>query len=131
MSNDYGSDFSAVGDLDPYLTFLDGDSEPQGLTEALARRFDTPRGGLFYDPSYGLALSQFLLDCVDPSVAEQAIVAEALKDERVARCKCLITINPDGSWKIQINPQDEAGKVYELVFLADSTKVSLLTQGQI
>lgn len=131
MSNDYGSDFSAVGDLDPYLTFLTGDNLPQALTEALARRFDTPRGGLFYDTSYGLSLSQFLLDCIDTGVAEQAIVGEALKDERVARCKCVITVNADSSWKIQINPQDEAGKVYELTFLADPTKVSLLTQGQI
>lgn len=131
MSNDYGSDFSAVEDLDPYLTFLDGDNLPQALTEAEARRFDVPRGGLFYDESYGLALSQFLLDCIDPGVAEQAIIGEALKDERVAKCKCAITVQPDGNWKIQINPQDEAGKEYELVFLADPSKVSLLTQRQI
>lgn len=129
--NDYGSDFSAVDDVDPYLTFLDGAGQPLALTQALARRFDTPRGGLFYDPSYGLALTQFLLDAMDPQVAEQAVIGEALKDERVARCKCRITVQTDGGWKIQINPQDESGKVYELVFLASTDKVSLLSTGTI
>lgn len=128
---DYGSDFSAVDDLDPYLSFLDNTSQPLALTQALARRFDCPRGGLFYDPAYGFALTQLLLDSMDPQVAEQAIIAEALKDERVAKCKCLITVQLDGSWKIQINPQDESGTVYDLTFLADSSKVSLLSTGTI
>jgi hypothetical protein len=131
MSNDYGSDFSAVEDVDPYLTFLDGALLPLALTEALARKFDVPRGGLFYDPAYGLSLSQFLLDSIDTQIAEQAIVGEALKDERVASCKALITVQPDGGWKIQINPKDEAGKEYELVFLAGPSKVSLLALGQV
>lgn len=127
---DYGSDFSALLDVDPALTFLDG-STGECLTEALARRFDTTRKALFYDESYGLNLSQFILDNMPSEVAEQAIVGEALKDERVAICKTKITTQLDGSWKVQINPQTEAGAEYALVFLADSSKVSLLSASQV
>jgi hypothetical protein len=123
---DYGSDFAGVTDLDPQMTALDGASG-KSLTQALARRFDCPRRGLFYDQTYGLALSQFVLDIIDPKVAEQAIISEALKDERVARCLCAITPQLDGSWKIQINPQTESGATYSLVFTASATNVTLIS----
>lgn len=126
MAIDYGSDFAGIEDVDAFLTVIPG-TNPLGMTQGLIRRFDTTRGALHYDESYGLLLSQFILDSMPPEVAESLVIAEALKDERCAKCLCRITVQVDGSWKIQINPQTEEGDEYELVFLADPTKVALLT----
>lgn len=128
---DYGSDFKGTEDLDPFLSCWDESEEESGLamTEALVIRFDTTRKALFYDETYGLNLAQFVLDNLDPQVAEQLVTTEGLKDERVAKCLCRITVQVDGSWKVQINPQTESGAEYKLVFLADSSKVSLLSSG--
>jgi hypothetical protein len=130
---DYGSDFKGTEDLDPFLSCWDESEEESALamTEAMIVRFDTTRKALFYDESYGLNLAQFVLDNLDPQVAEQLVVTEALKDERAARCLCKITVQVDGSWKIQINPKTESGAEYRLVFLADASKVSLLTNEQV
>lgn len=130
---DYGSDFKGTEDLDPYLSCWDESEEESALamTEDLICRYDTSRGALFYDESYGLNLAQFVLDNLDPSVAEQLVVTESLKDERCARCLCRITVQKDGSWKIQINPKTESGAEYKLVFLADASKVSLLINEQV
>lgn len=126
----YGSDLKGTEDLDAFLTFLDED-DPEVIAEAQVCRFDTARGALHYDESYGMILTQFILDNLPTEVAEQLIVSESLKDERVVKCLTKITVQKDGSWKVQINPVSEDGVEYELTFLADSSKASLLTSRQV
>ncbi len=129
MAN-YGSDLKGIDDLDAFLTFLE-DDDPTVLAEAQAVRFDTLRGALHYDPTYGFPLSQLVLDNLPKEVAEQLIVSESLKDERVVKCLVKITEQIDGSWKVQINPASDEGDTYELTFLASADKVSLLTAVQV
>jgi hypothetical protein len=128
---DYGSDFQGVEDVTPDLAVVGGEEDATAMTECLTRRFDTTRGALHYDESHGLNISQFILDSTEPAVAEMLIVGEAKKDERVAKCLCRITVQKDGGWKVQINPQTEAGIEYQLVFLANPNKVALLSSGQV
>lgn len=82
---DYGTDFDGVDDLHPSLREVSG---PLAVVQAIARRFMTPRGALFYDREYGFDLRAYV-NTSDPRVG--AIVsgaqAEAEKDERVARAQ--------------------------------------------
>ncbi len=58
----------------------------QVLLEALARRLSTPRGGLFYDLSYGFDIRQFLNARINEENKYKLIVGvelECLQDPRV------------------------------------------------
>jgi hypothetical protein len=61
----------------------------QNLAQAILRRWQTPRGGLFYDPNYGTDARDWVNAIVNPG--DQARLAgmledEAEKDERVQQC---------------------------------------------
>ena len=59
----------------------------RNLIDALRRRLETPRGGLFYDPDYGFDLRQYVQAAMDAALQfelESFIETECLKDERVA-----------------------------------------------
>lgn len=78
---DFGTDLSALPDLSFGLK-----SGRDNLAEAIARRLITPLGGLFYDPSYGLDLRQYLNEAITDEVRyeiETLVAAECEKDERV------------------------------------------------
>jgi hypothetical protein len=49
MATDYGTDISCYPDIDASFGVVSGFT----LIEDLARRLETPRGGLFYDSNYG------------------------------------------------------------------------------
>lgn len=83
MTVDLGSDISTFPDLDPAYAVRTG---PHIVAEAVARRYITPRGGLFYDLNYGYDLRQHLNSVITPGLAGRIAAqceAEALKDERV------------------------------------------------
>lgn len=123
-----GSDISGVEDLDPNLTFLEGEEEEKlAFTQAIARRFVTPQGGLWYKPTYGLDLRSFLADTIRPEIVEAAISAQARLDERCVNCSATITVQEDGNWKVDIFPVTEDGQEYQFTFLVTTEKVSLLT----
>lgn len=77
----YGSDFAGVEDLDPNLTVVEG---PAAVAVAVARRFLTPAGGLFYDRNFGFDVRR-LLNAPIRSIPELTfrLQAEARKDQRV------------------------------------------------
>lgn len=83
-----GQDFSVL----PELSFQ-VKSGLENLREALARRLMTPRGGLWYDASYGLDIRQFIGEAVDDGGYEIAalIEAELEGDERVLNATVTIT----------------------------------------
>jgi len=79
--DELGRDFSALPDLS-----LSVQSGARNLAEALARRLITPRGGLFYDPSYGTDIREFINSEDDDETRFEMttrISAEIDKDERV------------------------------------------------
>lgn len=86
---DLGIDFACIGDISPALTAVAGRT---ALIQAIARRFITPRGGLFYARDYGFDTRQFLSGVTSsPSVIAAGVVAEAEKDERVDQANAVVT----------------------------------------
>jgi hypothetical protein len=82
---EFGQDVSTFveGDLDPYFRPLAG---PRAVAEAVVRRWTTPTGGLFFDPSFGIDVREHLSRATTPSgtytLASQ-LAAQAEEDERV------------------------------------------------
>lgn len=97
MSN-YGSDVSTfvlndegVADLDPYFRVITGF---RVVAEAVARRWTSPKGSLWWDPDAGQDVRDRLNAKLDPSQVDElaaSLAAEAEKDERVQRCSVLVT----------------------------------------
>ncbi len=122
----YGSDFAGTEDLDFGLTFLEGDQEPLALSQAVARRFLTPRGGLFYAADYGLDIRLFLVDTIPLTMAQGLIAAEARKDERIVKADCTITVDENGAWIVAVHAFGDTDQDFTLTFLATPEKVILL-----
>jgi len=85
VANSLGTDIGTPGaaDLDPYFGLV---REGRCLVEAIARRLVTPRGSLFYAPSYGYDLRQGVNSDLDPAdlrEIEHAAAEECRADERV------------------------------------------------
>lgn len=83
MTLDLGVDLDLDEDLTEECAVTDG---VHLLSQALKRRWRTPRGMLLDDPNYGTDLTEYLNEDVDESVLAQMrsdIVGEAEKDERV------------------------------------------------
>src|SRR5207253_1177574 len=79
---DFGADLSALPDLDIRWPLQDG---RRNLAEAIARRLQTPRGGLFYAPDYGTDVRSWLNEVLtedDLFRVKMAVEAECEKDER-------------------------------------------------
>lgn len=84
-----GTDISCVDDVDPNLTPVSG---RLALAQAIARRWITDPGELFYAPDYGAGLRSYLNAAIDsPGAIAARLEAEARKDERVEACKVDVT----------------------------------------
>lgn len=78
---DHGTDLAGVSDLEITMREISG---RKALAHRIARRLQTPRGGLFYDPDFGYDLRQFVSGSVLPEgTIEASVENEALKDEGV------------------------------------------------
>lgn len=98
------------------------------VAEAIARRWQTPRGGLVDDPNYGFNLSDFISDDLSPAdIARMAkmAAAEAVKDERVVACDVDITLLPTGAMTVTGNVQTAQGP-FQLVVGVSQVTVALL-----
>jgi hypothetical protein len=133
MATTFGSDFAAVEDFDANLTFLEGDAgEARALSQALARRLSTPRGGNPFDPAYGLDIRGFIADIVSAEDAEAQIENECRKDERVDDVTCTITVSGEGTdaiWTVNILCTATVGKTFNLTLEVSAVTVSLLKGG--
>lgn len=81
----YGVDTSGVDDWTDTLDEVDAFS-PAGISQALARRLQTPRGTLQDDGTYGLDLRSYLhrpTTLVEVRAIEGTVRGEALKDDRI------------------------------------------------
>jgi phage baseplate assembly protein W len=80
---DFGKDLTALPELRFQLK-----EGLANLGEALARRLLTPRGGLFYDPTYGWDLRRYINEVLDEATEYEMRVLveqELEKDPRVYR----------------------------------------------
>ncbi len=122
---DFGSCWSCVSDLTMPSTMATGF---QVVAEAIARRWQTPRGGLIDDPNYGYDLSDFVNDDLSKeelaNIAHQA-GAEAEKDERVLSCEVTVTFVTGGLLTVTGKVTTTQGP-FALVVSVDQVSVSLL-----
>ena len=103
---------------------------PRVLAEAIARRLSTPRGGLFYDPTYGLDVRAWLNESLTPQrlfALRHAVEAEVEKDERVLSCSADLTfIAATKSLRLTLSIQTQDGP-FALVLGVISLTVSILS----
>jgi hypothetical protein len=88
-----GVDIACMTDVDMALSLAAG---VRNLGFALARRLITPRGGLFYDPDYGLDVRDYLgagLSDAELQALTGAVQLELEKDERVESCSVAAVFN--------------------------------------
>jgi phage baseplate assembly protein W len=90
LSN-FGTTWSCVSDITQPAVLVSGN---QAVAEAIARRLQTPRGGLIDDPNYGYDLTAFINDdLTTPQLAsiQSQVSAECLKDQRVRAAATTVT----------------------------------------
>lgn len=130
-----GADFAGVEDLDPAMTWREGeDQELLAAVENFARRFLQPRGALWYSPNDCLDMRMFLVDVIPKEVANGMLVAEGMKEPRVTDVEVVITdLDPEtpGSWKVEMRPTFSGETTFELTFNATPDKVSLISLGPV
>jgi hypothetical protein len=91
--SELGSDWAALDDLDPYGQIVAGKA---CVAQGLVHRFSTPRGGLFYDLSYGKDLRAYLEESLTPerlAAIPGEVSDEAKKDERVQSATTTVSYN--------------------------------------
>lgn len=85
-----GWDFSCVDDVDQDLAPVSG---RLCVAQAVARRWITNRGELFYDPEYGAGLRNYISgNTQNIGTLAGRLEDEARKDERVDDCKCSVDV---------------------------------------
>jgi phage baseplate assembly protein W len=88
----FGQAWSCVTDLTSPAQMVSGF---RVVAEAIARRWQTPRGGLIDDPNYGYDLSDYINDDLGPADLArigQDAAAEAQKDDRVLNATVTLTL---------------------------------------
>ena len=90
LNDPLGTDFGGVDDIDNNLTPVSG---RLCLAQAIARRWITDPGELFYAPDYGAGLLRYVSGSTDNvSTLPARLENEARKDERVEDCKVSVDL---------------------------------------
>lgn len=101
----------------------------RNLANAIARRLSTPRGGLRYDPEYGLDLREFLNEDVTGAEIANApgeITLEVEKDPRVQAARVRLVYNfAASSLRVTIGIVDALGP-FTLVLSVSKLTVEIL-----
>jgi len=122
---DFGTDFSALPDLSFVLQ-----SGQANLAEAIARRLMTPRGGLFYDPTYGMDLRGYLNEALTDATRyeiETLVAAECEQDERVLAATATVVEGAPNSRTIQVSIELEtAAGPFRLILAVSAVAVEVL-----
>ena len=120
---DFGTDISSLPDLDFRLQ-----SGHRNLAEAIARRLMTPRGGLFYDPTYGLDLRQYLNEAATEEVLyeiETLVAAECEKDPRILEATVKAGVTRPRTLTLNIELLTDSGP-FKLVLAVNDVRVEVL-----
>jgi hypothetical protein len=122
-----GVDLAALPDLDASFPLVAGLAN---LGQALARRLETPRGGLFYDPNYGTDIRAWLNEGFTSDALERLraeVEAEAEKDERVLSASAaLVFASSTLTLAITLSVVTRSGP-FKLVLAASALTVDLLS----
>lgn len=125
-SDPLGVDISCYPDLDAGFSLVSGRT---ALGQALARRLETPRGGLFYDRDYGTDVREMVNDAATSAFAQQRqqqIEAEALKEERVGTATATVTYSPATSTATVKLAVDTAAGPYTFILAVTQISIALL-----
>lgn len=125
-SDPLGVDISCYPDLDAGFSLVSGRT---ALGQALARRLETPRGGLFYDRDYGTDVREMVNDAATSAFAQQRqqqIEAEALKEERVGTATATVTYSPATSTAAIKLAVDTAAGPFTFVLAVTSVSIAVL-----
>lgn len=126
----YGVDISCVSDISPRMDEVDAFTV-EGLSQALIRRQDCPRGALPDDPDYGIDVRGACnvgMTAGDVRALQGRIRNELKKDDRVADALVVVTPSPTGgtlSISETITPVDARLGTFKLVLAASSAAVLL------
>ncbi len=99
------------------------------LAMAIARRFKTPRGALFYAPDYGFSLINLLsseMSGAQITAQGSAIEAEAMKDERVQSATATLNYTAATRSLIVTLVLEDADGPFTLILAANTTTVEIL-----
>jgi len=121
---DFGTDITALPDLALNQTV----SGFRNLAEALARRLVTPRGALWYAPTYGLDLRQYLNEAVTPELLEEMrilVEQECEKDPRVLFASATVEHRWPHEVVVRVRGETDEGP-FELVARVDRVSVEVL-----
>ena len=125
MADDYGTDCTATTDLDPYFTLVSGTTV---VAQSLARRLQTPPGGLVDDPDYGYDLRSWVnrdMTTRDRFELTQRVEAECMKDERVSSLTVDLAVTTT-TITVDLAVTLRAGETFPLVLTVSSVTVSVL-----
>lgn len=125
MADDYGTDCTATTDLDPYFTLVSGTTV---VAQSLARRLQTPPGGLLDDPDYGYDLRSWVnrdMTTRDRFELTQRVEAEVMKDERVSSVVVSLGVTTT-TITVDLAVTLRAGETFPLVLTVSSVTVSVL-----
>ena len=132
MATDYGIDVSCLTSLDPYFGLVTG---PECVAQAVARRLQTPLGGLLTDPTYGFDLRALLNDGLSQAsklAIQTGIEAQCLYDERVDSADVSVDVDdPTGVCDIVVQLVLVDGVEATLTFALDANNLSLVYEGVI
>lgn len=121
----HGTDLGGVDDITPSMREVSG---RKCLIEAIAHRFMTPRGSLWYDKEYGYDLRQHLnAGGINPGEIAQEAALEAEKDVRVEHAYVRAQVIGEGL-RIWVRLVDVGGPV-DFSLAIDDVTVTLLMEG--
>lgn len=119
-----GSCIGGISTMDYALSKVTGRT---ALAHRILRRLTTPRGGLFYAPTYGYDLTELIGSSVPVSVVEQRVLEQVLAEEEVADARATATLL-NGTLSVEIQTVDAEGP-FTLVLNASELTVSGLMDG--
>ena len=127
---DFGIDIDMTNDLPLIFGVASGQ---RNVANAVARRYQCPRGALVYDPEYGYDVRPFANITLTPAALSQLrsdMIAEARKDERVQDCDIVLTPPPSllGTLFANVTLTTSNGP-FELILAISSVTVDILDIG--
>jgi hypothetical protein len=123
-----GTDYSCDpwGGLSPSLAVV---SPETAYVQAIARRLTTRRGGLWYDPTYGLDVRDYLLDVATDAQIAAEVSGQVMLDERTRDCSVSVRRPTLGALELTILVTTATGATYPMTLhVSQATGVRLITQ---
>jgi hypothetical protein len=122
----YGSDVSTFPDLDPTLSLI---STQRAIAEVVARRWLTPNGSLFYAPSEGVDVREYLNQGFTKArvyALQAQLAAEAEADERVESASVRVDFNAQAqTLKVSATLRPYDSGPFALVLTVSALRVDL------